>query len=413
MRGSAQRRSTEDRSPGRTRMRCGTIRRPGESWSGAGRSRVLVSPRAQGVPEGSQLPSRPTRGQSRRWRRGPSSGSSEADSAFPWRPRACLGFKCVCQNSTRIEVQRPPIRRVHRPFAVPRYRFSLDFVGAFFGSEDAYATPRLTHVRRATSVWYPDCATRSHPADGPRLPLRSNGFAPGSWSNVSVWPGSTRTIRSSPCTPTAMLPPRRKAMPPNICFSTTPDRPASSFRTRAACASEYVIDPARLCQLMKLGDDFPKSIRDRGHLQDELVARQLADHEIGDIGPGDPIAASRDALGHNAISAGPWPIRQDHGPHGNPVQIPCAEFFEHGSVLPIHAGQEGAGQDQTEAANERSCRFVKRTRSREDDDASDPMLLHGGEDVTNSLREDLRSPSPCGGSEGDEDGLLISGRPVD
>src|SRR5438093_959523 len=116
-----------------------------------------------------------------------------------------------------------------------------------------------------------------------------------------------------------MLPPRRKAMPPNICFSTIPDRPASSFRTRAACTSEYVIGPARLCQLMKLGDDFPKSIRDGGHLPDELVARQLSDHEIGDIGPGDPISASRDAVGRNAISAGPAPSRQDRWPHGKPA----------------------------------------------------------------------------------------------
>src|SRR5438046_568783 len=293
MRGWARRRSTEDRSPGRTRTRCGTSRRPGESWSGAGRSRVLVSPRAQGVPKGSQLPSRATRGQSRRWRRGPSSGSSEADSAFPWRPRACLGFKCVCQNSTRIEVPRPPIHESTDRSPVPRYRFSLDFVSPFFGSEDAYATPRLTQVRRATSVWYPDCATRSHPAGGPRLPLRSNGFAPGSWSNVSVWSGSTRTIRSSPRTPTAMLPPRRKAMPP------------------------------------------------------------------------------------------------------------------------IHARQEGAGQDQTEAADDRPDRFVKRTGGREDHDASHPVPLHRVKDVTDSVREDLGRPSSCGASEGDEDGLLVSDREVD
>src|SRR5207247_8978413 len=99
-----------------------------------------------------------------------------------------------------------------------------------------------------------------------------------------------------------------------------------SFRTRAACISEYVIGPAKLCQLMKLGDDFPESIRDGGHLPDELVARQLADHEIGDIGPGDAIAASRDALGRKAISAGPAPIRQVSRPHGKPVQIPAGSL---------------------------------------------------------------------------------------
>src|SRR2546421_206221 len=59
------------------------------------------------------------------------------------------------------------------------------------------------------------------------------------------------------------------------------------------------------------------------------------------------------------------------------------------------------------------ARFVKRTGGREDDDASDPLLLHGVEDVTNSLREDLGGPSPCGGPEGDEDGLLTRDRPVD
>ena len=36
------------------------------------------------------------------------------------------------------------------------------------------------------------------------------------------------------------------AIPPNICFSTIPDRPASSFRTRAACTSENVTVPARV-----------------------------------------------------------------------------------------------------------------------------------------------------------------------
>src|SRR5436309_16098714 len=99
-----------------------------------------------------------------------------------------------------------------------------------------------------------------------------------------------------------MLPPRRKAMPPNISFSMIPGRRPSSFRTRAACASEYVIGPARLCQLMKLGGDLPKSIRDCGHLTYELVARQLAYHEIGDRGTGDPIAASKETPRHDATS---------------------------------------------------------------------------------------------------------------
>src|SRR5207302_11395120 len=80
------------------------------------------------------------------------------------------------------------------------------------------------------------------------------------------------------------------------------------------------------------------SIRDRGHLPHELVARQLADHEVGDIRPRDAIAASRDALDDDTTSAGPRSIREDHRSHCDPVEIPCSEFFEHGTVLPIHSG---------------------------------------------------------------------------
>src|SRR5439155_3468357 len=40
------------------------------------------------------------------------------------------------------------------------------------------------------------------------------------------------------------------------------------------------------------------------------------------------------------------------------------------------------------------------------------MPLHRVEDVTDSVREDLGRPSSCGGSEGDEDGLLIRHRVV-
>src|SRR5205823_13651879 len=249
------------------------------------------------------------------------------------------------------------------------------------GSEDAYATPRLTQVRRATSVWYPDCATRSHPAGGPRLPLRSNGFVPGSWSNVSVWPGSTRTIRSSPCTPTAMLPPRRKAMPPNICFSTIPDRPASSFRTRAACTSENVNVPARVRQAMNLAASPAQrrsmpSVRNRGHLPGELVARQLADHEIGDIRPGDAVAASRDPFGDDPISTGPRSICEDRRPHRDPLKIPCPEVFEHRAVFPILTRQEEPSHREADAADEGSRTFTKRARRGEDDDPSHPMPLH-------------------------------------
>src|SRR5256886_10930524 len=57
----------------------------------------------------------------------------------------------------------------------------------FFGREAAYATPRVTHEWRAASVRKPTGTTKSHP-DGERPPgPRSNGFAPGSRSNPTVW----------------------------------------------------------------------------------------------------------------------------------------------------------------------------------------------------------------------------------
>ena len=71
-----------------------------------------------------------------------------------------------------------------------------------------------------------------------RGPERSNGFAPGSFNIASVVAGSIRTMRSSPWMPTHMLPLRRKAIPPNNCFSVMSLRPASALRTRAAWASE-------------------------------------------------------------------------------------------------------------------------------------------------------------------------------
>src|SRR5438552_4793387 len=299
---------------------------------------------------------------------------------------------------------------------VRRLEPSLIFV-AFFGREAAYATPRATHEWRAASVRKPTGPTKSHPA-GERPPgPRSNGFAPGSRSNPTVWAGSTRTIRSSPCTPTAILPPRRNAIPPNICFSTIPDRPASSFRTRAACTSENVNVPARVRQAMNLAASSAEnrsmpSVRNRGHLPGELVARQLADHEIGDIRPGDAVAASRDPFGDDPISTGPRSICEDRRPHRDPLKIPCPEVFEHRAVFPILTRQEEPSHREADAADEGSRTFTKRARRGEDDDPSHPMPLHGVEDVADSLREDLRASS-CGGSEGDEDGLLASHRAVD
>src|SRR3989442_11707885 len=112
--------------------------------------------------------------------------------------------------------------------------------GRFSGNEEANPTPRATHVWGAASVRYPGGATRSQPAMA-RGPERSNGFAPGSFNIASVVAGSIRTMRSSPWMPTHMLPPRRKAIPPNNCFSVMPLRLASVLRARAALASGYVM----------------------------------------------------------------------------------------------------------------------------------------------------------------------------
>src|SRR5437763_2046821 len=94
------------------------------------------------------------------------------------------------------------------------------------------------------------------------------------------------------------------------------------------------------------------SVRDRGHLPDELVARQLTDHEIGDIRPGDAIAASRGPFGDDPISTGPRSVCEEHRPHRDPIKIPYPEVFEHRAVLPIHAGQEHPSDSAAEGAGE-------------------------------------------------------------
>src|SRR3989454_4752662 len=116
--------------------------------------------------------------------------------------------------------------------------------GRFLGNEEAIPPPRAAQVGSAASVRYPAGATRSHPAM-PRGPERSNGFAPGSFNIASVVAGSIRTMRSSPWMPTHMLPPRRKAIPPNNRFSVMSLWRASVLRTRAAWASEYVMRGGR------------------------------------------------------------------------------------------------------------------------------------------------------------------------
>src|SRR3989442_563006 len=112
--------------------------------------------------------------------------------------------------------------------------------GRFLGIEEANRPPCATQVWSGASVRYPGGAKRSQPAMA-RGPERSNGFAPGSFNIASVVAGSIRTMRSSPWMPTHMLPPRRKAIPPNNRFSVMSLWRASVLRTRAALASEYVM----------------------------------------------------------------------------------------------------------------------------------------------------------------------------
>src|SRR5205814_8966284 len=112
------------------------------------------------------------------------------------------------------------------------------------------------------------------------------------------------------------------------------------------------------------------SVRDRGHLPDELVARQLTDHEIGDIRPGDAIAASRDPFGDDPISTGPRSVGEDHRPHHDPTKIPGPEAFEHRALHAIHAGQEHPSDSEGGADGEGSHSLAQRARARDDDDPS-------------------------------------------
>src|SRR5438034_10874977 len=104
------------------------------------------------------------------------------------------------------------------------------------------------------------------------------------------------------------------------------------------------------------------SVRDRGHLPDELVARQLTDHEIGDIRPGDAIAASRDPFGDYPISTGPGSIGEDHRPHRDPIKILCPEVFEHRAVLTIHARQQQPSDREADGTDEGPRPSAKRSR---------------------------------------------------
>src|SRR6476661_8171563 len=82
--------------------------------------------------------------------------------------------------------------------------------------------------------------TRSQPCIGrPRISIGRAFVVATSSSDMA---GSTRTI-TPPCplAATAMLPPIRKASPPNICFSVSSCSPATSSRIRSASASSYAM----------------------------------------------------------------------------------------------------------------------------------------------------------------------------
>src|SRR3954447_8833624 len=108
----------------------------------------------------------------------------------------------------------------------------------FGGSERAYLTPRLTHGSGWRLARTPSASTRSHPfISRPRI---SNGPACGFAARASVSSGSTRRRRPPwPLAATDMLPPTRKARPPNIFFSETSGAPAINSRMRLARSSSY------------------------------------------------------------------------------------------------------------------------------------------------------------------------------
>ena len=94
----------------------------------------------------------------------------------------------------------------------------------------ANATPRLTQPMSARSVFRASGPTYTNPFIG--LPGRSIGRAPGCVGAASPSSGARRTMRSSPVTPTAMLPRAVKHGPPSILISVTPRTPPNAARMR-------------------------------------------------------------------------------------------------------------------------------------------------------------------------------------
>src|SRR5436853_7536039 len=105
---------------------------------------------------------------------------------------------------------------------------------------------------------------------------------------------------------------------------------------------------------MNLASGPLDSVGDRGQLSDELVARHLTYHEVRHVGSRNAKAPPGNALDHHPISTCAWTVREDDRSDCDPVEIPRPELFEHRAMLPIHPGQVGAGQSQTQAAHDGS-----------------------------------------------------------
>ena len=108
----------------------------------------------------------------------------------------------------------------------------------FCGNVRAYVAPSSTHFASCLLVRTSSGPTRNHPRIcRPRI---SMGRAVVVATRVSDCSGSTRTNTPPwPLAATAMLPPMRKASPPNIFFSVRSALPPSSSRMRSASSSSY------------------------------------------------------------------------------------------------------------------------------------------------------------------------------
>src|SRR6266404_6478056 len=122
-------------------------------------------------------------------------------------------------------------------------------------------------------------------------PVRSKRRVWRSDRALSVCSGSRRTISSAPCTPQHMFPFKRKAIPPNIVFSTSPARLPRRLRMRPASFSSK----AMVCLQDQRGDcaaalTHPPRLPPHEVHQDELPQR----HRVREIGL--PAADGRDLL---------------------------------------------------------------------------------------------------------------------